>query len=105
MRSFDHPEVADISLDEVMPALADPMRRRIIRQLAAGEAPQACSAFNLPITKSTQTHHFRVLREAGLIQQKYSGTSILNELRRDDLDARMPGLLDAVLDAPEGTAP
>jgi DNA-binding transcriptional ArsR family regulator len=43
------------------------------------------------------THHFRILREAGVIEQRRDGTSKLTSLRREDLDARFPGLLDAVL--------
>ena len=53
----------------------------------------------LSITKSTATHHFRVLRDAGVIHQVEDGTARLNSLRREDLDARFPGLLDAVLGA------
>ena len=49
------------------------------------------------MTKSTKTHHFRVLRDGGLIAQRVEGTSRMSTLRRDDLDARFPGLLDAVL--------
>jgi DNA-binding transcriptional ArsR family regulator len=49
------------------------------------------------VTKSTLTHHFRVLREAGVIEQREEGTARLNSLRRDDLDRRFPGLLDAIL--------
>ena len=51
------------------------------------------------MTKSTCTHHFKVLREAGVIQQRQEGTAKLNTLRRDDLDARFPGLLDTILSA------
>ena len=51
----------------------------------------------MPVTKSTCTHHFRVLREAGVIQQRQQGTSRLNTLRRDDLEARFPGLLATIL--------
>jgi hypothetical protein len=40
-----------------------------------------------------------VLREAGVVTQELQGTSKLTSLRREDLDARFPGLLDAVLDA------
>ena len=58
-----------------------------------------CSSFDLPVSASTKTHHFRVLREAGVIRQQYVGTSIRNTLRRPDLDGRFPGLLDAVLTA------
>jgi DNA-binding transcriptional ArsR family regulator len=56
------------------------------------------------VSKSTCTHHFRVLREAGVISQRAEGTSRLNTLRREDLDARFPGLLDAILDAGAGAA-
>jgi hypothetical protein len=60
-----------------------------------------CSQVELPVSASTATHHFRVLREAGVINQCYRGTAKMNCLRRTDLDARFPGLLDAVLRATE----
>ena len=53
----------------------------------------------MPVTKSTCTHHFKVLREAGVIRQRRSGTARLNTLRSEDLEARFPGLLDAILAA------
>lgn len=105
MRTLAHPDIGDITLDQVLSALADPIRRRIVQQLAGGHDDQACIAFDLPVTKSTSTHHFRVLREAGVISQRYSGTAILNCLRADDLAGRFPGLLDAVLMAEAATAP
>ena len=80
-------------------ALSDPVRLRIVAALAvAGEEP-SCGSFDLPVTKSTCTHHFKVLREAGVIQQRQRGTARLNSLRREDLDARFPGLLASVLQA------
>jgi DNA-binding transcriptional ArsR family regulator len=105
MRTLEHPDRASISLDAVMSALADPMRRRIIRQLADGPPAQHCSQFGLPVSASTQTHHFRVLREAGVIEQRYQGTAIVASLRVDDLSARLPGLLDAVLNAERAANP
>lgn len=99
MRTLDHPDVQEIALDQVLSALADPIRRTIVAQLADGHDDQACIAFELPVTKSTSTHHFRVLREAGVISQRYRGTAILNCLREEDLAQRFPGLLDAVLAA------
>ena len=96
-RTFDHPHRSQISLDAVLCALSDPVRRQIVRQLADGPDGQSCGQFTLPVGASTRTHHFRVLREAGLIAQEYHGTAILSSLRRDDLDARLPGILDAVL--------
>ncbi|MDQ3607784.1 MAG: helix-turn-helix domain-containing protein, partial [Actinomycetota bacterium] len=50
------------------------------------------------------THHFKILREAGIIRQRQAGTSRLNALRRDDLDARFPGLLATILQAASADA-
>lgn len=102
MRTLPHPDAQEMALDQVLSALADPIRLTIVRQLAGGRDDQACIAFDLPVSKSTSTHHFRVLREAGVITQRYRGTAILNCLREEDLDARFPGLLGAVLAAEAG---
>ena len=96
---FHHPELDEIELSAALHALSDPQRLRIVRELAASERPLACGSIALDIAKSTRTHHFRVLREAGLIEQRREGTSKLSSLRRAEVDARFPGLLDAVLAA------
>jgi DNA-binding transcriptional ArsR family regulator len=95
-RLLDHPGRADIRLERVLHACADPMRLRIVQALAADPAT-ACGEIGLACSKSTATHHFRVLRDAGVITQRYRGTAKINELRRDDLDAVFPGLLDTLL--------
>lgn len=98
-RQLYHPERDEIRLEAVLSALSDPIRLRIVRALARGHDDMACIAFELPVSKSTCTHHFRVLREAGVIHQYYEGTSRMSRLRQEDLEARMPGLLGAVLGA------
>ncbi|MFD5325467.1 ArsR/SmtB family transcription factor [Streptomyces sp. NPDC127092] len=104
-RVLEHPEREDIRLEAVLHALSDAVRLRIVRDMARGEGAEfSCSHFALPVTKSTSTHHFRVLRESGVLRQLYRGTTKLNTLRRDDLDALFPGLLDAVLTAAESQA-
>ena len=98
--TLPHPECAEIELAGVLHALSDPVRLRIVAALAAGNGlEQTCKSFDLPVVKSTCTHHFRVLREAGVIRQRLEGTTRLNSLRRADLDERFPGLVDAVLHA------
>ena len=95
----DLPAREDIDLGAVLHALSDPVRLQIVTAL--NSRPEACptGSFDVPVSKSTCTHHFRVLREAGVIRQRPEGTARLNTLRREDLDARFPGLLDAILDA------
>jgi DNA-binding transcriptional ArsR family regulator len=94
-----HPATCDLQLPAVLHALSDPHRLQIVHALAGSETPLRCGTMGLSITKSTATHHFRVLRDAGVIHQIEDGTARLNSLRREDLDARFPGLLDAVLGA------
>ncbi len=105
---LEHPELdaalpvpgvgRELDLVTVLDALSDPIRLRIVAQLADGNE-YGCNAFELPIVKSTRSHHFTVLREAGVISTRVEGKSRLNRLRRDELDERFPGLLDAVLSA------
>lgn len=94
-----HPCCEELELGAVLHALSDPVRLRIVAELARGEGECTCGSFELPVTKSTCTHHFKVLREAGVIKQRQQGTTRLNRLRRDDLESRFPGLLDTILKA------
>jgi DNA-binding transcriptional ArsR family regulator len=94
-----HPPGEDLELAAVLHALSDPQRLSIVRTLAEDPEPRRCGTVGLEISKSTLTHHFRVLREAGIIEQRSDGTAKFNSLRRDDLDQRFPGLLDAVLNS------
>ncbi len=97
--TFGHPDMSEIDLSAVLHALSDPQRREIVRELAASQEPRPCGSFAPGITKSTRTHHFRVLREAGLIDQWKDGTSKFSVLRRADIDSRFPGLLASVLES------
>jgi DNA-binding transcriptional ArsR family regulator len=100
---LDEPPAQEMTLAVVMAALSDPMRVAIVRELAVrGES--ACGAFELGISKATRSHHFKVLREAGLTHTRAEGTHRLVSLRRDVVDSRFPGLLDAVLAAAEREA-
>jgi DNA-binding transcriptional ArsR family regulator len=95
-----HPAQSELDLPAVLHALSDPQRLAIVRSLAEEyPTPRRCGTFGLSVSKSTLTHHFRVLREAGVIEQQQDGTARLNSLRREDLDQRFPGLLDAILES------
>ncbi len=93
-----------LRLPAILHALSDPVRLRIVSLLAEG-GEQTCGSFGLPIAKSTCSHHFRVLREAGVVAQRVDGKCRYNRLRSDELEQRFPGLLDSVLRAQGPTEP
>jgi len=92
---LEQPEVGAIELAGVLHALSDPTRLEIVRGLDA-DGERQCGSFDLGLTKATRSHHFKVLREAGLTYTRVEGTARFVTLRREELDARFPGLLDAV---------
>ena len=93
-----------LELADVLHALSDPVRLGIVCGLSESGGERRCGSFGAPVTKSTLTHHFRVLREAGLIVQRQEGTARLSRLRSEDLETRFPGVLEAVLQAGMGEA-
>ncbi len=96
MRPFYHPQSTDISLAGVLYALGDPVRLSIVRQLADREL--SCAELDCGnVAKSTLSHHFKILRESGVVRSRKDGTQHINTLRREDLEQRCPGLLAAVL--------
>lgn len=97
--TLPQPARDEIELSALLAALGDPMRRAVVVMLAwAGPGTRRdCSSFGLPVSKQTRTHHFRVLRASGLISLEDLGNRRLTSLRRADIDARWPGLLDAVV--------
>jgi DNA-binding transcriptional ArsR family regulator len=101
--SVDEPAQHEMTLAAVMAALSDPVRLTIVRELAArGEA--ACGTMELGVTKATRSHHLKGLREAGVTHTRAEGTHRYVSLRREDVDARFPGLLGSVLSAAEAEA-
>lgn len=98
-----HPDKEQIRLESVLTALGNPLRLTVVRVLAGG-GEHACSAVLSGIPKSTLTHHWRVLRDSGVIWQRPFGRENLLSLRREDLNARFPGLLDVLLGAVENDA-
>jgi DNA-binding transcriptional ArsR family regulator len=98
MRPIYHPERNQITLAGVLYALGDPVRLEIVRRLAV-QGAQPCRDCGGAIAKSTLSHHFKILREAGVIHSEKAGTQLINSLRKTDLEARFPGLLAAILNS------
>ena len=97
MRAATQPNREQITLSEVMHALSDPARIEILLELEGGEQP--CSHCCVDVPKSSLSHHFKVLRQAGVITTRIEGTKHINSIRRVDLNARFPGLIATVLKA------
>lgn len=103
MRPYKHPDPHEFTLERFFHALSDPARLEIVRHLArVDEAP--CGELEFGRPKSSMSHHFRILRDAGIVHTRSMGTTHLNTLRHLDLDARFPGLLHAVLSQEPGHA-
>ncbi|QKJ24217.1 ArsR/SmtB family transcription factor [Poseidonibacter lekithochrous] len=96
MRKYNHPPIETISLEQILYALSDSVRLSFVNNLAKNEK-QSCGDLTIGIAKSTASHHFRVLRESGIIYMQAEGKHYINSLRKEELDKRFPGLLDAVL--------
>ena len=101
MPAFTHPRLEDVALTTALHALADPARLTIVRRLAGGGELSCSAAASQNVPKSTLSNHFKILRGAGLLRTRSAGRDHLSVLRRDEFDARFPGLLDTVLAQPE----
>jgi DNA-binding transcriptional ArsR family regulator len=95
---LEQPQAEAIALADVMQALGDPTRLDIVRSLYAGGERQ-CGSFDLGLSKATRSHHFRVLREAGITHTRVDGAARFVRLRDEDLEQRFPGLLSAIVNA------
>ena len=99
-RYLAHPTEDDINLVQVMRALADPVRLRLVEVLGDGAYhPCRVEEFDVPVHKSTLSHHFRILRESGITLTRLAGRNHWVRLRVETLDRRFPGLIGAVLGA------
>jgi DNA-binding transcriptional ArsR family regulator len=96
MRPYKHPTAEQFTLERIFHALSDPARMEIVRYLSRVEAA-TCGELDGGRPKSSMSHHFRILRDAGLVETIPAGTVHQNTLRRSEMNTRFPGLLDAIL--------
>lgn len=106
-RPFIHPDVKDISIDGVLYALSDRIRRDIIFKLMGCDKKHGlnCSESCEGLSPSTISFHHKILREAGLIRSEKRGVEVINQARREDIDKRFPGLIDTVFQYHKNTLP
>jgi DNA-binding transcriptional ArsR family regulator len=96
MRNYNHPAFKDFALERIFNALSDPVRLDIVRHLAR-VTEATCGELDGGRPKSSMSHHFRILRDAGLVQTRVAGTVHQNTLRLGELESRFPGLMEAIL--------
>ncbi|HEY1170164.1 MAG TPA: helix-turn-helix domain-containing protein [Verrucomicrobiae bacterium] len=97
VKTYSHPDLKDVPLATVMQALSDPCRLAIVQELQRAEGRAlACNEVPLDISKATRSHHFEVLRDAGLISTKAEGTKCMTSLRTTELNKHFPGLLKLI---------
>jgi DNA-binding transcriptional ArsR family regulator len=103
MRPLFHPPIEDVTVEGILHALSDPVRAAIFTDLANSDCTHNCSTFlnvtEKKIPKSTLSHHFKALREAGLIRAERRGVEMHNTSRCSEIDSRFPGLIRAIIDA------
>lgn len=106
MQSFIHPDIKDVTLGALLYALADPSRRAMVRALAADKACEgkglSCNAAApVDLPKATMSQHYTKLRAAGLVRATRKGVSVFHTLRCEEINAKFPGILPAILEAVE----
>lgn len=96
MRELFHPTIDQMNLSTILNALGDPTRLQIIKNLT-NKGETTCACCNIELPKSALSHHFKVLRESGLINVRIEGKQRFMSIRYEELEQRFPGLLDAVI--------
>jgi DNA-binding transcriptional ArsR family regulator len=103
MRPLFHPAIDDVTVENILHALADPVRVAILAGILASNSSKTCTAFSnvnqTEIPKSTLSQHFKVLREAGLIRSERSGVELRNTARCQEIEERFPGLVTTIVRA------
>src|SRR6201996_9380202 len=103
MRTLVHPGIDDVTVEGILHALADPARVAIFASIAGSDCARTCSNFlhltERGIPKSTLSHHFKALREAGLIRSERHGVEMHNTTRCAEIEQRFPGLVAAIMKA------
>jgi len=99
MRQIKHPTIEQVELTDIMYALADPTRLEIVILLAQAGKKLTCGEINLNRPKSSMSHHFKILRSAGLVETLIEGTEHMNSLRLEEVESKFPGVLSVVLKA------
>lgn len=90
------------SVHDVLAALSDAVRLEMVRRLSEADEPLPCHALYDGIGKSTASHHFKILREAGLTERLVIGGQTMQRLKTAEVEEALPGVLPAIVGAAQG---
>lgn len=103
MRPLIHPPVEEMTVEGILYALSDPIRVRILTGVVAAECAQSCTMIaslnSMPMPKSTLSHHFKILREAGLIRSERKGVELQNKSRWDEYHKKFGPMISSIIEA------
>lgn len=103
MKPLHHPSLSNITVEEIIHALSDPVRVRIYAEIARSDCPKICSNFlepeNRAVFKLTLSRHFKISRDAGLIRSERKGVELHNTSRCEELKERFGNMIGAIIDA------
>ena len=97
MRQIQHPGIEQVELTDIMYALSDPTRLEIVGRLANAGRKMTCGELDLNRPKSSMSHHFKILRAAGIVETLIEGTEHMNALRLEEIERKFPGVLQSIL--------
>ena len=97
MRQIKHPSIDQVELTDIMYALSDPARLEIVGRLANAGRKMTCGELDLNRPKSSMSHHFKILRAAGIVETLIEGTEHMNALRLEEIERKFPGVLQSIL--------
>ena len=97
MRQIKHPGIEQVELTDIMYALSDPTRLEIVGRLANAGRKMTCGELDLNRPKSSMSHHFKILRAAGIVETLIEGTEHMNALRVEEIERKFPGVLQSIL--------
>ncbi len=97
MRQIKHPGIEQVELTDIMYALSDPTRLEIVGRLANAGRKMTCGELDLNRPKSSMSHHFKILRAAGIVETLIEGTEHMNALRLEEIERKFPGVLQSIL--------
>lgn len=97
MRMMKIPKIEDIEITDIMYALSDPARVEIIRLISESKKALTCGELRLDRPKSSMSHHFKILRDSGIVSTEIEGKEHYNSLRIKELEEKFPGVLKAIL--------